>query len=661
MKLQLINDVNTLKSTDNATAIELAIVDEQQQFIDLSQFTNIEVKIGANGTLYLTEIPELKLEENTFSFTLSHSLPVGKYQIQVHLFNEDGKLHIAPNKGAQALTIEKSFNQISDVTIAVMAVQQLLDDMAATTISAEEAKANSADAVDKVNQILNIATDLENTTNNIAQIADNAQNVSNTTAALAQNSNDIANNANTTAAAAEATANNALTIANNAETVANAANTNANDARDIANNALSIVTSANNNADNAVTVANDAQNVANTALDNSEDAITTANTALNTANTADTNASTALTNSNNAVTTANEAKNIADSTHTISTDAQTTATNAVTTANTAVTIAQNVRNDFDTLINLSGNTDAELIAARTDEENIQYETLKKRMDAEANKRTAGDTQTLTNANAYTDAAKNETVEEIKAYTDSAKVDAVKDAKSYTDTTNEQTLSDAKSYADDVANTALTDANTYSDTANAQTLATANTYTDSANAQTLKDAKSYTDQEIQNIGVSNFATKADLSTKVEKIEGKGLSTNDYTTDEKEKLQNIEDEANKTIVENSVSSTSEVNAASANAVKIVNDKTENHLSDLMPHESELNQYASSVDENGVYTVVTYKRNDGTTYMTSTASDKDENDNYTKFTWRFYDENNVLVLVKVWQIIYDENNVAMMKEVQ
>ena len=54
--------------------------------------------------------------------------------------------------------------------------------------------------------------------------------------------------------------------------------------------------------------------------------------------------------------------------------------------------------------------------------------------------------------------------------------------------------------------------------------------------------------------SNFATTTDLDAKVDKIDGKGLSTNDYTTEEKTKLANIEDGANKTVVDTALSSTS-----------------------------------------------------------------------------------------------------------
>lgn len=55
---------------------------------------------------------------------------------------------------------------------------------------------------------------------------------------------------------------------------------------------------------------------------------------------------------------------------------------------------------------------------------------------------------------------------------------------------------------------------------------------------------------------NFATTVatEIGTKVDKVSGKGLSTNDYTTTEKNKLAGIAEGANKTIVDSSLSSSS-----------------------------------------------------------------------------------------------------------
>ena len=53
----------------------------------------------------------------------------------------------------------------------------------------------------------------------------------------------------------------------------------------------------------------------------------------------------------------------------------------------------------------------------------------------------------------------------------------------------------------------------------------------------KDGVLYFWQKIKNV----FATKTDLDGKVDKVTGKGLSTNDYTTTEKNKLASIDDQA------------------------------------------------------------------------------------------------------------------------
>lgn len=62
----------------------------------------------------------------------------------------------------------------------------------------------------------------------------------------------------------------------------------------------------------------------------------------------------------------------------------------------------------------------------------------------------------------------------------------------------------------------------------------------------------------------------LNNKVDKVDGKGLSTNDYTTDEKNKLTGIEAQANKTIINNTLTSTSTSEALSAAQGKALDDK-------------------------------------------------------------------------------------------
>lgn len=70
-------------------------------------------------------------------------------------------------------------------------------------------------------------------------------------------------------------------------------------------------------------------------------------------------------------------------------------------------------------------------------------------------------------------------------------------------------------------------------------------------------------------VKRLATEDDLGSvdtalgnKVDKVNGKGLSTNDYTTEEKNKLSGIEAQANKTVIDNTLTQTGQ--AADAKAV-------------------------------------------------------------------------------------------------
>lgn len=63
---------------------------------------------------------------------------------------------------------------------------------------------------------------------------------------------------------------------------------------------------------------------------------------------------------------------------------------------------------------------------------------------------------------------------------------------------------------------------------------------------------------------HYVTSDELNNYVEKENGKGLSSNDFTDDEKIKLQNIQDEATKTIVDADVSDTSK-NAIQNKAIK------------------------------------------------------------------------------------------------
>ena len=68
---------------------------------------------------------------------------------------------------------------------------------------------------------------------------------------------------------------------------------------------------------------------------------------------------------------------------------------------------------------------------------------------------------------------------------------------------------------------------------------------------------------------------ELSNKVDKVDGKGLSTNDFTTEEKTKLAGIPEGGGATVVEDTLTSTSATNALSANQGKILNEALDNKV--------------------------------------------------------------------------------------
>lgn len=86
--------------------------------------------------------------------------------------------------------------------------------------------------------------------------------------------------------------------------------------------------------------------------------------------------------------------------------------------------------------------------------------------------------------------------------------------------------------------------------------------------------------LDNDGVLYFwqQIKTKLTGKVDKENGKGLSTNDYTTDEKNKLAGIETGANKTVIHNTLTSTSETAALAAAQGKALDDKISGILADI-----------------------------------------------------------------------------------
>lgn len=125
----------------------------------------------------------------------------------------------------------------------------------------------------------------------------------------------------------------------------------------------------------------------------------------------------------------------------------------------------------------------------------------------------------------------------------------------------------KTETDNVATQTLNSAKGYTDTKVAELIDSApetlDTFKEIADAfaedqEVLDTLNSAIGLKADKSELANYATKTELNTgldgKVDKVEGKGLSTNDYTTAEKTKLDGIEEGANKTVVDDTSSLTS-----------------------------------------------------------------------------------------------------------
>lgn len=79
----------------------------------------------------------------------------------------------------------------------------------------------------------------------------------------------------------------------------------------------------------------------------------------------------------------------------------------------------------------------------------------------------------------------------------------------------------------------------------------------------------------------YVTPQDLEGKVDRVEGKGLSTEDFTTTEKNKLAGIAPGATAVIVNNTLTSTSTAQALSAAQGKVLKDAADAHGADTTKH--------------------------------------------------------------------------------
>ena len=305
----------------------------------------------------------------------------------------------------------------------------------------------------------------------------------------------------------QATINSSDAKANEALQQAIQAVSDATQALNVANGIDAKATSALENAINAVATANTALNASNTALNTSNTAISTANTAISSANSAVETAIKADTTASTAITTANNAKTIAEGI-----DAK--ATNALTNSNTAISTADQAKANADNAQSVASTANINADSAKV----IANNALEKADNA---KEIATDAQSVANTAITTANNANTTADQALNISNTANTNA--------------------NTALQNANTALTTANSASSTANdAKRIANEalNQVVSGLGTKVYRGTSLLTELDIKTLEEQTLLNTQEITAlntnKVEKEQGKGLSTNDYTTAEKNKL-------------------------------------------------------------------------------------------------------------------------------
>lgn len=697
MRLYVENGTNYIKSLDDGSPIKLQVIDNDNSPVDLTKFPQVFVKIGTErlGAI-LSIVPTTKDIDGFVEFTLpKNTLPKGLYLLEIHMIDSLGAIRISPSDSDLRVVIRKSLDELGD-EISAITVTELMAIVSDSKLLAESADNTSKQANLSANNAVDIATGANVKSDKAITDSTSALSKANTaitdsTKAKTDSASAVttANGANTKSDKAVADSTSALTKANQAITdstkaktdssvaltksteantksdkaildsftaitTANQANTKSDEAIVIANSTIAKSDKAVLDSTNAVATSNEANTKSDKAVLDSTTALTKATESVTTANSANTKSDKAITDSATALTTANEAK-------TTSTQANSKSDNAVTTSNEANAKSDKAITDSGNAVKVSNQANtksdnAVTVATQSDVKSTNAETVALGVESRFNELISG------NTNAEVIHARGTFTTLSERLDDSD----VKLEKKYEKSTGGIPLSDLASEV----KTAIEEGGK---------VKSVNGNLPNPQGDITVDLTSY---------AKTTEVDSKLQGKVNVEVGKGLSTNDYTTTEKNKLAGLSN----TIVSNSLTSTSTTTAASSSAIKTVNDSLNTFKSDTTTNlgtkvdkvvgkglstndftnedksnldnlklEGLLNQVATGVDSNGVYTTITYKRENNTNYLISTASLPNSDGNYTKVVWQFYGENGTTLLsTKTWTITYDVNGVITKKEV-
>lgn len=165
MRLYSENNTNYIRTLDTGSSIKLQVIDFDSSPVDLTKFERVLVKVGRDGegkedVGTLLTIEPLSITEDGFvEFNIvNNSLNYGRYKIEVHMFETNGLLKISPSANKFTFTLSKSLDEVGN-TIAVLSVQQLLDDMSDVKVLAVQTNSDSAVAVETSLTAKNVSTE----------------------------------------------------------------------------------------------------------------------------------------------------------------------------------------------------------------------------------------------------------------------------------------------------------------------------------------------------------------------------------------------------------------------------------------------------------------------------------------------------------------------
>lgn len=610
-----------LKQNDTATDILLAVSESDGGVIDLTAASHVEVVIGRLQGRMLVKIPTSinALGEFTFGLDEGDVLPVGDNLLEVHIYDSNGEKRVAPSKGHYKLKVQRAIDTIGD-EITTYTLDYFLGEVNRITYGLPDLIVRAEGLSDEMDVIIEQSKDLvQDSTLALAQsqaAKQAAESALATSVHLVDSAGTNAIRAENASIAAEQATISSIDATSN--TVA--ATSSANNAAAAATSAANAANTATSNADNATTAATNAtagtlaaKSDAEQATLNANDAATSANAASGTATLAATNAINATNDAVLATEDAILATTGALSAKTQAETATSNAINATSDANQATSNANNATSDA-TLATSNASTQATYAKEQGDyakTEATSLATLKSEVQTATTNADNASANAITAANAAVDAtqqtmiAKDSTVLAVQQANDAR--DSANVAASLADgiTTNLQGLdkviedfSLAKTFIKHQP--ARFNGSTYRAkketqgnplpvapalenewwTLEAQRGVDGEGAVASVNG-VMPDINGNVEVPIPSTEWDNIPNKPTeftpsshshdvsdivdlqlaLDGKVPKVVGKDLSEDNYTTVEKSKLANIEEEANKTVVNDTLTSDSVTEVLSA----------------------------------------------------------------------------------------------------